>query len=42
MQALHRFWPVWGLLTAIGAVAAPISLVRKVERQLALIAGPED
>lgn len=41
MQALHRFWPVWGLLAVLGA-AAPIEFVRQVEKRLALVAGPED
>jgi hypothetical protein len=41
MQALHRFWPVWGLLTAAAVAAAPIELVRRVEKQLSILAGED-
>ena len=42
MQALHRFWPVWGLLTAVSAAVAPIEFVRQVEKRISLVAGLED
>lgn len=42
MQALHRFWPVWGLLTAFGVAAVPVGFVKQVEKKISLLAGPED